>query len=129
MYLEPPENVTDSEYQPLPPPLPRTETYSGNCAPLSNHIAEPWGYDAHGSLATHLQNTAYYLFPMHEEYKSIQHWIKKQGMNTYYNITLINANTTLLSPSFKNRVGIQKLIAAFQIIGLSVIGKKILWRI
>jgi hypothetical protein len=42
---------------------------------------------------------------------------------------LMKANTTLLGPSLKNRVRVQKLIPELEMIRLSVMGNEILSRI
>ena len=48
--------TSQTESQPAPPPLLRTQIYRSAGAQLSNYISEPWEYDTQGSLETKLQN-------------------------------------------------------------------------
>ena len=57
--LEHVENIADSESQPLPPSLPRTDIISSTSAPLSDYIAELWEYGVQGCPETNLHNDHY----------------------------------------------------------------------
>jgi hypothetical protein len=105
-YLEYVENIADSESQPLPSLLRRTESYPSAGTLLSDHIAEPLKRNTQVFLKPTLQNNPYYLFAKHEEYKYIQCGIKKKGMKKYYDNMLKEENTALRFPSFKTGDGI-----------------------
>jgi len=111
-YLEQIEHISDSESQPPLPPLPRTETSRGAIAPLSDYIAAPLELNSEGFHKMNQSNNPYYPFVTHEEYKYTQCGIEKKGMKTYYDNVLTGENTALHFQSFKNRDGVQKLVAS-----------------
>jgi hypothetical protein len=111
-YLKHVSNITGSESQPPPLPLPQTKTCPVASAQLSDFIAEPWEPDAPGCLQTNLQNNPYFPFATGEEYKYIQCGIQKQGMKTYYDNVQKEENTGLRFPRFTNGDPVQKLVAS-----------------
>jgi len=111
-YLEHVENIAYSESQPQPPPLQQTETFPCGGAPVSDFIAEAWERDALGCLVINLQYNPYYPFATGEEYQYIQCGINKKCMKRYNDNVLKKENTTLRFLSFKNKDGIQKLVAS-----------------
>jgi hypothetical protein len=67
-YLEHAENIADSESQPLPPHLLRSELFLGASALLFDYIAEPWECDTQGCPEMNLHNNPNYQFAPHNEY-------------------------------------------------------------
>jgi len=110
-YLEHVGNIIDSEFQPPPCPVLRTETYCSAGHPLSDHIAEAWKHGAQGGFERNIQNNTYYPFATHGLYNVIQCGIKTKGMKTHYDNVPKAVNTALCFPSFKNRDEIKKLVA------------------
>jgi len=66
-YLEHVQNITDSQSQLQPPPLPQMDSYPGAGAALIEYIAEPWELDAPGCFDTNRQNNPYYPIATREE--------------------------------------------------------------
>jgi len=111
-YLEHFQNIADLKSQPLPPRLPRTETYPSAGTPLSDYIAEPWERHAEGCFVMNLEKHPYYPFGTCEEYKYIHCRIEEKGMKTCYDTVLKEQNTALRFLSFKNCDRVQKLMAS-----------------
>jgi len=128
-YLEQVENIADSDSEPLPPPLPRTEIYPSTGASPIGHIVKPWEHDPKGCLERNLQINSYNRFATCEEYKYMQCGIKKKGMKTCYDNILREENPALCFPCFKNGVGTQKLTLACRMIKLLRSGNDTLSRI
>jgi hypothetical protein len=113
-YLENLEHIADSKSQPLPPPLPQTETYPSAGATLSNDFAEPFEREAYGCLETKLQHNPWYPFATREKYKYIQREITKKRMKTYNDQVAKQEATAPCFPSFNNGDGIQKIVVNMQ---------------
>jgi len=110
-YVKHSDNVADSESQP-PPHLARMDIYPSTGAPQIECNAESLKRDAQGCLETNLPNIPYYLCATRDEYKYIECGIEKTVIKTYYDKVLKKEKTPLHYPSFKNRDGVQKLVAS-----------------
>jgi len=108
--LEHVQIITESESQLPPPRHLLTELYPSSGAPLSDFIIDPWERDTQGYLETIVQISLQYPIATSEEYKYIPCGIKKNGIKTYYDNMLMEENTTLCFPSFRNGDDIQKLV-------------------
>jgi hypothetical protein len=75
---------------------------------------EAWECDDQGVYEMNPQNNPFSPFATREEYKYIQCGLHYKCMKTYYDNVLNEDNTPLRSPSFKNRNGVQKLVASMK---------------
>ena len=66
-YVKSVQNIADSDSQPPPAPLSRTETLPRAGALLRDYIVKPWERDTQGCLEMNLQENPYYPFVTHEE--------------------------------------------------------------
>jgi hypothetical protein len=109
------ETIADMESQFPLHSLLQTETYCCAGTLLSEYNTEPWEPDGKGYIEMNIQNNSYDWIGTRQEYKFTKSGLKKDTIKTYYNAMLMEANSALHFPSFKERVGIQKVVGSMPV--------------
>jgi len=112
LYMKHVVNMVDSESQPLPPAPLLTETSWGAAVLQSDYNTVQWECDTQGCFVTINQYHVYYPFATGEEKIYIHYGVVMQGMMTYYDQWLQEANIALRFQSFKNGDGVNKLMGS-----------------